>query len=287
MGAVFAALLGLAFGSFLNVCLTRLPVGESIAGPSSHCRDCDHALAWWENLPLLSWVLLRGRCHECRGWIGVRYPLVELALGVLWLGCWVRFGPGLFAAGDLPHQVAHSAVLLVSYAIFTWMLVALAALDAEFFWLPNWITLPGIVLGFVFSLLDYHFGYHFDQEKSLSSQALGCCLAILAGAGLVLFIRLAYWLVRRKEGMGLGDAKLMAMLGAWLGFVGAYETFALAILAASLGALLWLVVSSIRRKTEGWAQMPLPFGTFLCLTACFEVFYPGWLWNWYSRAFLP
>src|ERR1035441_9281736 len=84
LGTIFAGLLGLAFGSFLNVCLSRWPQGESIVKPRSHCRQCDHTLAWWENLPLVSWLALRGRCRSCHAWIGWRYPLVELAVGVLW-----------------------------------------------------------------------------------------------------------------------------------------------------------------------------------------------------------
>src|ERR1039458_2744307 len=91
-GVIFSFLLGLAFGSFLNVCVSRLPEGESVATPRSHCRRCSHALAWWENLPLLRWLLLRGRCRSCSAWIGLRYPAVELAVGVLWVGCWLNFG---------------------------------------------------------------------------------------------------------------------------------------------------------------------------------------------------
>ncbi len=101
-------------------------------------------------------------------------------------------------------------------------------------------------------------------------------LAIAAAAGMILFIRLAYWLVRRKEGMGLGDAKLMAMLAAWLGLSGTLESFVLAILIATFAALLWLAVLIVRRDTEGWATMPLPFGTFLCAAALFPIFHSTW-----------
>ena len=110
---------------------------------------------------------------------------------------------------------------------------------------------------------------------------------ILVCAAIILLIRLIYWLVRRKEGMGLGDAKLMAMLGAWLGLAGALESFALAVLGAMLAALVWLLICFARGKTKEWASMPLPFGSFLCLAALSEVFYPSWFSVWWIGQFLP
>ena len=114
---------------------------------------------------------------------------------------------------------------------------------------------------------------------------LSSIVQALLAAGVVLIIRLAYWLIRRQEGMGLGDAKLMAMLGAWLGLRGALESFALAVFAAALAALVWLIVLAIRRKTDEWAKMPLPLGTFLCAAALSEVFYPHWLLIWWQPGF--
>lgn len=286
MGAIFAALLGLAFGSFLNVCLSRLPEGESVVSPRSHCRTCNHNLAWWENLPLISWIILRGRCHGCRDWIGLRYPLVELAVGLLWTGIWLKFGAALFEASLIPHNFAHGLVLLIGFGLFTWLLVALAALDAEYFWLPDWITLPGIALGFLFTIARFRPGAASSGPVTLLQTAYWSAFGILAAAGIVLAIRLAYWLVRRKEGMGLGDAKLMAMLAAWLGLPAALESFALAILAATGAALIWLAILSTRRDKRSWKNMPLPLGTFLCLGALTEIFSANWLWTWWQRHFL-
>jgi leader peptidase (prepilin peptidase) / N-methyltransferase len=263
-GTIFAALLGLAFGSFLNVFLVRFPEDESVVTPRSHCRNCDHTLAWWENLPLLSWILLRGRCRLCRNRIGLRYPLVELVMGLLWAACWVKF---------------QSPLEILGFALLCWLLVALSALDAEYLWLPDALTLPGIALGFCFTLLRSWTDHATDRPANLLHAAWTALLAILASAGLVLFIRLAYWLVRRQEGMGLGDAKLMALLGAWLGLGGAMESFVLSVFAASLAAMVWLVVLAVRGKAGGWSTMPLPLGTFLCLAAFSEVFYPNWIWN--------
>jgi leader peptidase (prepilin peptidase)/N-methyltransferase len=175
--------------------------------------------------------------------------------------------------------------MLVGHAMLTWLLLALALHDAEHFWLPDKLTYPGIGLGFGFTLLLNRTQWFFDNPTTLPQAAERSLIAILASAALILVIRLAYWLVRRKEGMGLGDAKLMAMLGAWLGLIGALECFVLAIFAASAAALIWLIALALRRDTGGWAQMPLPFGTFLCLAALGEIFYPNWLWTWWSQTF--
>jgi leader peptidase (prepilin peptidase)/N-methyltransferase len=278
IGAIFAALFGLAFGSFLNVVLARFPEDESIVHPRSHCRHCDHVLAWWENLPVLSWILLRGRCRQCRAWIGVRYPLVEIAMGILWAEAWIRFGPPQIGEiGDIRVHIptAYSAAQVVGYAILCWLLLALGALDAEFFWLPDVLTLPSIALGIVFTLTLARL--QLGGPASLLESAQSCGLAIVAAGGLILFIRLAYWLVRRVEGMGLGDAKLMAMLAAWLGLRSALECFAIAIFGAAAAAIVWLGVLAIRRNTGEWGKMPLPLGTFLCAAAISQIFYPHWL----------
>ena len=288
VGTVFAALFGLAFGSFLNVVISRLPEGESIATPRSHCRNCDHTLAWWENLPVLSWLLLRGRCRQCQIRISLRYPLIELAVGLLWTGCWLRFGlpqlmhPFEVYSAQLSLSVAEN---LLGFALLCWLLVALAALDAEHLWLPDWLTLPGIVLGFLFTVLRYRPGAPSLGPYTLLQTIYWSVFGILAAAGLILIIRLAYWLIRRQEGMGLGDAKLMAMLGAWLGLRGALESFAVAIFGALIAALIWLAILAVRRKSSEWAKMPLPLGTFLCLGALTEIFYPNWLWTTWTHTF--
>jgi leader peptidase (prepilin peptidase) / N-methyltransferase len=284
VGVFFAALLGLAFGSFLNVVVSRFPEGESIATPRSHCRNCTHTLSWWENLPVLSWLLLRGRCRQCHTRISLRYPLIELAIGLLWAAVWLKFSRPLFSSTDfaeleIPHLFIHAWIELAGGALLTWLLIALAALDAEFLWLPDWLTLSGIAMGFSYTLSINRTTRFFDNPVSLSHAVEICAIAILASAALILAIRLAYWLIRRKEGMGLGDAKLMAMLGAWLGLRGALESFALAIFGALIAAVVWLAILTIRRKSSEWAKMPLPLGTFLCLGALTEIFYPNWLWT--------
>jgi len=207
------------------------------------------------------------------------------------MAVWVKFSRPIFTTDfaelEVPHLFIHAWIAIVGVALLSWLLIALSALDAELFWLPDKLTIPGIGLGFIYTVSMNRTAWFFDNTVSLTRAAEQCGIAILGTAGLVLIIRLAYWLIRRREGMGLGDAKLMAMLGAWLGLVGALESFALAVLAASAAALIWLVLSALRRKTQEWAKMPLPLGTFICLAALSEIFYPEWLWTWYSRTFLP
>jgi leader peptidase (prepilin peptidase)/N-methyltransferase len=264
LGTIFAGLLGLAFGSFLNVCLSRWPEGESIVHPRSHCRSCGHTLAWWENVPLVSWLALRGRCRSCRAWISWRYPLVELAIGALWaLQAW-RFCTvmGLPDAPTLDIALAD----IIGKMIFYWLLIALAVLDAENLWLPDWLTLPGIALGFLFAVF---LGPLDDSWWSWGNTALLAAqrdlIAILIGAGLLLLIRFVYWLIRRREGLGLGDVKLMAMLAAWLSLFPALFAFGFAVVLGALVALIMLFVSYLRADTDMWALKKLPLGTFLCV----------------------
>src|SRR5579863_2927355 len=156
LGTVFAALLGLAFGSFLNVCLSRWPVAESIVTPRSHCRHCGRTLKWWENIPLLSWIALRGRCRGCGSWIGWRYVIVEAAVGGLWaVAGWRSFGR-LLDPSESTHSVYLYLAAMAGSALLYWLLVALAVLDAEYLWLPDWLTWPGILLGTLYSLLPYN-----------------------------------------------------------------------------------------------------------------------------------
>jgi leader peptidase (prepilin peptidase) / N-methyltransferase len=275
---VFAALAGLAFGSFLNVCLTRWPAGESIVKPRSHCRSCGRTLAWWENIPLVSWIALRGRCRTCGAWIGIRYPLVELAVCVLWAAtAWQVLDPQLLDQLIFVHSfpvVIYISVLIgVGDLILYWLLVALAVLDAEHFWLPDWVTLPGICVGFLFVLArETWIGESGSMKYAAERTALFSIASILAAALLILLIRWTYKLLRKREGIGLGDAKLMAMLAAWLGLPGALLSFFIGVV---LGALVALVVLALPPKNTragkdtaaapGWSLRRLPLGTFLCI----------------------
>jgi len=252
----FAALLGLAFGSFLNVCLSRWPDGESVVRPRSHCRSCLHQLAWWENVPLLSWCMLKARCRCCHSRIPARYPVVELIVGVLWgLAAWQipyeEIVEQIIRGTDLPlAAVGPNLLMAVGAMIFYWLLVALALFDAEHLWLPDKLVLPGIVLGVGFQIVhSTTFGQTaFHSQRVDWHSLLIALLGILVSAGLVLLIRWVYWLIRHQEGIGLGDAKLMALLAAWLGLPGALLSFGIGVLLGSLVALA-LLPGSLRKRS--------------------------------------
>jgi len=274
LGTIFAGLLGLAFGSFLNVCLSRWPEGESIVQPRSHCRHCSHTLAWWENVPLLSWLALRGRCRNCRAWIGWRYPLVELAIGGLWTqAVWQTMAPS-FVRDRFSSSPEIILIYLIGTLALLWLLVALAVLDLQHLWLPDWLTLPGAALGFIaiFSqvklnsdtVLSYY-GALSMQRRFLYHFVFHWLLGILAAAALILLIRWVYWLIRRREGIGLGDAKLMALLAAWLGLPGALLAFGLGVVIGALIAAVLLAIPAARINPNSWALQKLPLGTFLCI----------------------
>jgi leader peptidase (prepilin peptidase)/N-methyltransferase len=270
LGTIFAGLLGLAFGSFLNVCLSRWPGGESIITPRSHCRSCARTLAWWENIPLVSWLALRGRCRTCRAWIGWRYPLVELAIGSLWaFAAWQALPWVLYPYKIEIYPYEHIASVLQSMLLY-WLLVGLAALDAEHLWIPDWITIPATVFGSLFELVPLVrlWSLRITYEDISAKAGWGAAeyvLGILAAAGLILLIRWLYWLIRRREGIGLGDAKLMALLAAWLGLPGALLAFGLGVVLGALVAVVLLAIPAARTETSGWALKKLPLGTFLCV----------------------
>ncbi|HKD60828.1 MAG TPA: prepilin peptidase [Terracidiphilus sp.] len=261
LGTVLAGLLGLAFGSFLNVCLSRWPEGESIVTPRSHCRNCSRTLTWWENIPLVSWLALRGRCRTCKTKISWRYPLVELSVGVTW-ACvaWNTFDSQLIFFTNLV------LVRVVGQCVLIWLLVALAVLDAEHLWLPDKLTWPGIFLGLLSSAMQLLLVERFFTADHGLLYAIGMLLGSAALAALlILAIRWTYWLVRRREGIGLGDAKLMAMLGAWLGLSGALLSFAIGVVLGAIFALVALAVPAARRESNTWLAAKLPLGTFLCV----------------------
>jgi leader peptidase (prepilin peptidase)/N-methyltransferase len=273
LGTLFFALLGLAFGSFLNVCATRWPEDESVLKPPSHCRACKRTLAWWENVPLVSWLALRGGCRSCGAWIGWRYPLVELAVGVLWaLTAWQ-----FLSVHPVPDfsNVNYSVDLANSIAqmIFLWLLVALAVFDQENLWLPDRLILPGIGLGLVLGVTNATLstfmtnGGSFAAWKNEGGQAgVDWFIGAVFAAGSVMVIRWVYQMIRDEEGIGLGDVKLMAMLGGWFCAIRLWLlALAIGIVFGACVALLQLRSPSVRADRENWTLMKLPFGTFICV----------------------
>ena len=229
----FAAAFGAVVGSFLNVIIYRLPLGKSVVWPASACPHCGRELLWYENVPIVSFLALRARCRTCRAPISARYPLIEALTALMFAAAWWYYGPG---------------VLLASRLVFGSMLIALFAIDLEHHLLPNAITLPGIVAGLVFS---------FFAEPGWQASLIGA----VAGGGALFAIAEGYYRIRHEEGLGMGDVKMLAMIGAFLGWKLALVTLMMASLAGSVVGML-LIVS--RRGTMKYA---LPFGTFLALGA--------------------
>ena len=233
-GLIAAGLAGLVVGSFLNVVAHRLPREESVAFPGSRCPSCGAPIAAYDNVPVVSWLLLRGRCRSCRAPISVRYPALELSNAVLWLAVfgvapsWCDFLTGAFLA---------SAGL------------ALLAIDAEFQILPDAITLPGIAVGIALS-----FG---SVRRTPVSALVGAAL----GAGGLFLLAFLYEKIAGQEGMGLGDVKMLGMVGALLGPVGVLVT----VFAASLSGSVVGIGLMLARGADG--KMRLPFGVFLALGA--------------------
>ena len=222
--AIFVTLAGLAFGSFLNVCISRLPRNESIVRPGSRCPRCAVPIRALDNVPLLSWVILHGRCRKC-GWrIPWRYPAVEAGTAALFLLSFLQYGLSVRGAG---------------VAVLCFLLLGLAVMDAETMRLPDVFTLPGIGLGILYAALlpAPIFRVH------LWNAAASAIWALLA-ASLILAIRWLYFLARRREGMGIGDAKLLALIAAWLGPALTLLTLFLGVIAAAVVGLV--STSSIR-----------------------------------------
>jgi len=246
-GAAFA--LGAIVGSFLNVVIHRYPRGESIVLPPSHCPHCNTNIRPYDNVPILSYLWLRGRCRACGEAISARYPLVELANALFYLAIVQRTG---LTIGFLPLAA------LVS------MTIALIYIDLDIQILPDVIDLPGAVIGLAIGAT--HMGALYP-DLLLSSTLLESVAGAALGAGVLLAIGLAYKLVRKIEGMGLGDVKMMAMLGA---IVGWEPVMFILILASTAGALTGALIA-IRHK--GAMQMALPFGVFLGLAALTMIFF--------------
>ena len=225
--------LGLVIGSFLNVVIHRVPRQQSIVSPGSRCPHCGYELRWYDNIPIVSWATLGGRCRRCRAAISIRYPIVELVTALVFIGHYYVYG--------------WTPLLAVRLA-FAASLVALFAIDLEHHLLPDAITLPGIVVGLVASVF-------------LPPGPLASVIGVLIGGGFLWLVGEAYFRYSGQEGMGGGDVKMLAMIGAFLGWKLVLLTL---ILGSILGSVIGLAVIGIKRGTMKYA---LPFGTFLALGA--------------------
>jgi leader peptidase (prepilin peptidase)/N-methyltransferase len=293
--------LGLAFGSFLNVCIYRLPLDVSVVTPRSRCPGCKELIAFYDNLPVVSWLLLRGRCRHCKIKISPRYLFVELLTGALFLGC--------YAYAGLTFET-------LKYCTFGFLLLGLIFTDAETKLLPDKLTLPGLALGVLFSLLVpvhdlasqflpgvLNLPFSADLSAHLLS-LLDSLLGAAVGASFIYGAGAVYLRWRGAEGMGFGDVKLMAMVGAFLGIKLTIFTIFTASLAGSVFGLTTVLAVWIKRthrfarrltnlqaaRRRGWqsAQMvyrhyQMPFGVFLGSMALLALFVGNQFLRWYGR----
>jgi leader peptidase (prepilin peptidase)/N-methyltransferase len=247
---LFALAFGLVVGSFLNVVIYRLPRNESVAWPGSHCTSCNRALSWYENIPVVSWTVLHGRCRTCGSRISMQYPIVEAVTGALFLG-------GYYAFGLTP--------LLPVRLLFGCAMIVLFAIDLEHQILPNEITLPGIAVGFVASVF---------LPPGWTSSLIG----LLVGGLFPFLIAELYARVRGREGMGMGDFKMLAMVGAFLGWPIVWLTL---ILSCVLGIVIG--GGALMMSKRGLATR-IPFGTFIAVAALICAFAEGPVLRLYEQA---
>jgi leader peptidase (prepilin peptidase)/N-methyltransferase len=250
----FVFILGAVVGSFLNVCIYRIPAGQSIVSPRSRCPQCETPIRWYQNIPVLSWLLLGGKCANCTEPISWRYPFVELLTAVLFCGVFLTFG-------------FQPATLI--YWIMAAILVTVTFIDLDHQIIPDVISLPGIVVGFL--------GTFFIPWITWFDSLMG----IIAGGGSLLLIALTYEFVTKKEGMGGGDIKLLAMLGAFLGWQAIFPVIFISSMvgtAVGIPLMLW-------RKAD--SKLALPFGPFLAFGAMFYLIWGRALVRWYVDLAFP
>lgn len=295
---------GLTFGSFLNVCIYRLPREQSVVSPGSACPGCGHEIRWYDNVPVLSWLLLRGRCRDCQRPITPRYMAVELLVALMFLGCYAKF--------DL-------TLLALKFCVFSFLLIGLIFTDAETKLLPDALTLPGLAIGLVFSVfvrvddlvtqLLPVFVPTPGVEHSWRLLSLGdAVLGAIVGASFIYGSGMVYKLARGVEGMGLGDVKLMALVGAFLGLkLTLFTIFGASILGAIFGLssipTVWIKRTRrrmVRHREPGavarkrawesakkvYRYYAMPFGVFLGSVALAAAFFGNAIFTWYfNRVF--
>jgi len=249
--AIYATMMGTVIGSFLNVCIHRLPLQLSLVWPASRCPGCDAAVKPYDNIPIASYLWLRGRCRSCKAPISIKYPLIEITTGVLFLGAYLLF--------DAP--------VLFQRLIFACAMIVLFVIDLEHRILPDVITLPGIVVGFLFSLI-------------MPPGWVDSLIGIAVGGGTLWLLGEIYYRVRGEEGMGFGDVKMLAMIGAFLGYKLMLLTLILSSFVGSIVGVAMIV------SNRGDMKYALPFGTFLAIGAIVASTVGDRIVAWYASFFV-
>lgn len=299
---VCSFVIGLLMGSFLNVCITRLPLGESVIGGRSKCRSCGKTVRWYDNVPLLSWVLLRARCRDCKEKISWRYPAVELLTGLWFLRSASILWLDWHFTCDFcnPYQVQTSLVIQdLAVLVVGYLLIGLIVMDWQTHILPDSFTIGGMVLGF--ALVCVHAMYlapgegeiHLHRKVNLNSAGAGISTGdmfvtgpeavvlgrVLAIAGAMLLLLLFHWAykaLRKRDGMGMGDVKLLGMIAAFLGWWPAV----LALFVGTVAAAGYAVFQMARGKADRLTE--LPYGSFLGVGGLVAAMAGTMLIGWYA-----
>lgn len=246
---IIAGLFGSVLGSFANVCVVRLPKGESIALPPSHCPQCGNKLSWWENIPVVSFIILKGRCHNCGQKISIRYPIVEIICIILALTTWWKF-----------QEPLH---FFIYFCLFVIPLVIISFIDLELKIIPDIISIPGIFVGIGVSTL-------FASSGMKLSAALNSALGALSGGLFLFIVAYAYEKIKKQEGLGGGDVKLIAMLGAFFGWKAA---LVILLFSSILGSIVGGILIIALRKDMKYA---IPFGPFLASAGLLYLYVGEW-----------
>ena len=253
---IFSFILGSIIGSFLNVCIYRLPREESIVYPGSHCTSCNKGISFYHNIPILSYIFLGGRCSNCNSKFSYNYPIVEILSGLLFVATLWKFGLSLDT---------------LFYLIFISGLIVITFVDLEHMIIPNVITYPGILLGILYNAIstdwaistelvgNFSFGFQNFFELVDKVPILDSLFGVILGGGILLLIAYIYEAVKKKQGMGIGDVKLLALIGAFLGWQG---VFFVIFLSSILGSVIGL---SIIISRKGDLKYALPFGPFAAM----------------------
>lgn len=269
---IYTFIFGLCIGSFLNVCIYRLPESKSIIHPGSRCPKCNSGIRFYDNIPVLSYLWLKGRCRHCNAPISFRYPLIELLSGFFTFCVYLKYGLSIEG---------------IVYFVFISSLLVITFIDIDHWIIPDIITLPGIAVFFTASLflpsmlfddrlVNFFLSVIGLKPAPLAYKIMQPVLGLLAGGGSLYFVAWAYALIKKTEGMGGGDIKLLAMIGVLLGWKGVIVTI---FIGSAMGTLTGIIVMIYKRSMN--MKLPIPFGPFLSIGAIVYIFFGPGLITWY------
>ncbi len=252
---IFLFIAGTCVGSFLNVCIYRIPIGKSIISPSSYCPNCKTKLKWYQNIPIVSYFLLQGKCYYCGKKISILYPFIEIITGLLFL---------------FNYKIYGFSFEYFSYTLFELLLILVFFIDAKHMIIPDEISIGGTIAGFLLSFLNKNISW------------LDSLLGILIGGGILYGIILVYYILTKKHGMGGGDIKLLAMIGA---FLGVKSLFFVIFVSSLIGTIISLPIIFLLKK-ENKKNIAIPFGPFLSISAIIYLYWGKYIINLYITKIL-